>query len=75
LARCYCDAGRRLIVRTDKSGKQINRFWMHEFPMYKKKLGPPKGPATKQGYIYTREFEHCSVWLDVENEVGKLNWK
>jgi hypothetical protein len=58
-----------------KGGKMGNRLWMQTLPIFKKRLGAPKGPATKNGYIYTREFEDCSVWLDVENEVGKLTWR
>ena len=49
--------------------------WMHTFPIFKKKLGPPKGPAVQEGYIYTREFEHCRVILDIENEKGSLFWE
>jgi formylglycine-generating enzyme required for sulfatase activity len=49
--------------------------WMHTFPIFKKKLGPPKGPAVQEGYIYTREFENCRVILDIENEKGTLFWE
>tara|TARA_R110000850_G_scaffold145753_4_gene267964 strand:+ start:3271 stop:4446 length:1176 start_codon:yes stop_codon:yes gene_type:complete len=63
------------VVRAKGHGEQINRTWMHDFPIFKKRLGPPKGPAIKEGYLYTREFEHCSVWLDIEQEQGKLSWK
>lgn len=58
-----------------RGGKQRNRLWMQTLPIFTKPLGPPKGPAVKRGYIYTREFEHCSVWLDIEKEVGKLTWR
>lgn len=58
-----------------RGGKQRNRLWMQTLPIFTKRLGPPQGPAVKRGYIYTREFEHCSVWLDIENEVGKLTWR
>lgn len=56
-------------------GAHNNRTWMHTFPIFEKKLGPPKGPATRDGYIYTREFEHCSVWLDIEHETARLDWQ
>ena len=49
-------------------------LWLKSLPEYKKRLGAPKGPAEQQGYIYTREFEHASVWLDVENNKGKVTW-
>ena len=49
--------------------------WLKTFPEYKKPLGPPKGPAKKDGYVYTREFEHASVWLDIKNEEAKITWE
>ncbi len=49
--------------------------WLKLFPEYKKPLGPPKGPAQKEGLVYTREFEHASVWLDIENEKAEIKWK
>ena len=52
-----------------------NRLWLKTPSVFKQKLGPPKGAATKEGYIYTREFEHCSVCLDIQNEKATLTWK
>ena len=49
--------------------------WLKRFPQYDKPLGPPKGPAKKDAYIYTREFEHASVWLDIENGEAKITWQ
>ncbi|KHJ39427.1 hypothetical protein PBAC_04130 [Pedobacter glucosidilyticus] len=49
-------------------------IWMQKVPIYKYKLGAPKGPAIKKGYIYTREFEHLKVMLDIENRTAKLDW-
>lgn len=49
-------------------------LWLKPLPEYQKPLGPPKGSAVKKGYIYTREFEHASVWLDIENSRGKVTW-
>jgi hypothetical protein len=48
--------------------------WMKRFAEYDKPLGPPIGPATQSGYIYTREFEHASVWLDLSQEKGEITW-
>ena len=62
-------------VGKGEEGRQRNPLWLVDLPVFNKKLGPPKGPAAKDGYIYTREFEHCSVWLDIENEAGTLIWR
>ena len=62
-------------VTTDRKGKQKNKTWMHTFPIFNKKLGAPKGPAKREGYVFTREFEYCTVYLNVETEEAVLNWK
>ncbi|MBU2939793.1 putative glycoside hydrolase family 15 protein [Lacinutrix sp. C3R15] len=49
--------------------------WLKTFPQYEKKLGAPKGYAKREGYIYTRSFEHLDVWLDIENQTAQLHWK
>ena len=51
-----------------------SKVWLKRFPEYDKPLGKPKGPATKEGYVYTREFEHVSVSVNVETGVGKVDW-
>lgn len=50
-------------------------LWLKSLPEYERPLGPPAGPAVREGYIYTRDFEHASVWLDIENGQGKVTWK
>jgi hypothetical protein len=49
--------------------------WLKDFPEYSKPLGPPKGPAKKKGYIYSRDYEYASVWLDIENEKARIEWR
>ena len=62
-------------VSTDKNGKYRNKTWMHTFPIFNNRLGAPKGLAKRDGYIFTREFEYCSVYLNVETEEATLKWK
>jgi hypothetical protein len=52
-----------------------NDRWMRWFPEYDKPLGPPKGPAVKDGLVYTRSFDHADVWLDIGKRKGKIAWK
>jgi hypothetical protein len=60
-------------------GYSVNRndssVWLKDFPEFDKPLGPPLGPAVQDGYAYTREFAHASVWLDIENEKARIEWK
>ncbi len=51
-----------------------NKVWMTRPAEFDRPLGPPKGPAVQDGYIYTREFAHAKVRLDIENEVGEIEW-
>ena len=37
-------------------------------------LGPPLGPPRKNGYVYTRSFEHVDVQLNVETNEAHLKW-
>ena len=51
---------------------------LHEFPELRKPLGAPKGPyrrTTPDGWEFTREFEHASVWVDTEKGQGKITWR
>ena len=52
-----------------------NALWLKPLPEYQKKLGKPKGPAIKNGYHYSREFEHASVELDIEAGKADITWK
>ncbi|MDF7800408.1 putative glycoside hydrolase [Pontiellaceae bacterium B1224] len=45
--------------------------WMPEFS---RPLGPPLDGPIKDGYVYTRSFEHVDVWVDVATEEAVLAW-
>ncbi len=49
--------------------------WLTRRADYDRPLGPPKGPAVREGYTYTREFDHASVKLDIENETASVVWR
>lgn len=59
----------------EKGKKNDSSVWLKTFPQYEKKLGAPKGPAQRMGYIYTRSFEYLDVWLDIEHKKATLDWK
>lgn len=52
----------------------VSKLWMKRFAEYDKPLGPPQGPAVKTGYVYTREFEHASVSLDLTQQKASIIW-
>ena len=59
----------------DGYNSMTSATWLKTFPQYEKPLGKPFGFAKREGYIYTREFEHVNVWLDIENKTATLNYK
>jgi hypothetical protein len=63
------------IYPNDGYGIHKSRTWLKDIPIYKNRLGAPKGPAIRNGYVFTREFEYCSVYLNVETEEATLTWK
>ena len=50
------------------------QMWAPDFPEFRKPLGPPKGPAVRNGFTYTREFQHASVRLDLTKRQGRITW-
>jgi hypothetical protein len=52
-----------------------SKVWMKHPPEFDRPLGAPQGPAVRSGYVYTREFAHASVRLDIEKQTGVVEWK
>lgn len=50
------------------------QMWAPDFPEFHKPLGPPKGPAVRNGFTYTREFQYARVWLDLTKRQGRITW-
>lgn len=70
-----CAEKHSYIYPHDGYGIDRSAVWLKTFPQYEKKLGAPKGYAKKDGYVYTRSFEHLDVVLDIKNKTAELNWK
>jgi arylsulfatase B len=45
------------------------------YPEFDKPLGKPLDSATIDGYHYSREFEHCSVEVDLLTRKASINWR
>ena len=48
---------------------------LSDYPEFHKPLGEPKGDGIRNGWIYTRSFEHVDVWVDVSERTARLDWK
>ena len=53
---------------------KTSKTWLTHRADYDRPLGPPQGPAVRNGYTYTRQFAHASVRLDIEKETGEVVW-
>ena len=47
----------------------------YRYPEFDKPLGDPKGDAIQEGWTFQREFEHASVFVDLEIKYAKIDWK
>ncbi len=54
---------------------KTSKLWMLPRPEFERRLGEPKGKAVRTGYTYTREFEHASVFVDVEQTNARIDWR
>ena len=51
---------------------------LQDYPQLHKPLGAPKGAyqrTTPEGWEFTREFEHASVWVNTETREAKITWR
>ncbi|MEP3838625.1 MAG: putative glycoside hydrolase [Algibacter sp.] len=59
-------------------GWQLAHGSLLDYPEFQKPLGEPKGPYTRtipDGWEFTREFEHASVWVNLDKKQAKIDWK
>ena len=45
------------------------------YPEFDKPLGPPKGDATRKGWTFQREFRHASVFVNLEMQTARIDWR
>jgi len=59
-------------------GWKLSSGALVDYPELQKPLGPPKGAYTRttpDGWEFTREFEHASVWVNTETRKAKITWR
>lgn len=49
--------------------------WRNDiYPELSRPLGKPRGPAKRDGFTYTRHFEHLDLQLDLKRREATFNW-
>ena len=59
-------------------GWELDTGPLEHYPELHRPLGKPLGNYKRihpQKWEFTREFEHLSVWVDIEKQEAKLEWK
>ncbi|VGO12981.1 hypothetical protein PDESU_01535 [Pontiella desulfatans] len=59
-------------------GWKLSSGALVDYPEFKKPLGPPKGAykrTSPDGWEFTREFEHASVWVNTESREARITWR
>ena len=56
-------------------GYRIDDGCMDWYPEFDKPLGKPLGDAVINGWELSREFEHVSVWVNLETKEAKITSK
>jgi hypothetical protein len=46
-----------------------------DYPEFSRRLGEPSGPASREGMVFTRRFEHADVRLDVSSREAAIDWR
>lgn len=59
----------------DANPKSTDIWDNNLMPELKRPLGKPLSDPVKNGYEYTRSFEHVDVWVNIKTREAKLNWK
>lgn len=54
---------------------KTSSVWMRHPPEFDRPLGAPQGPAVREGSVYTRDFAHASVRLDLDTQTGNIDWR
>jgi Hypothetical glycosyl hydrolase family 15 len=65
----YSNLGGVYILQADQ--QTVDPAW---YPELLRPLGPPKGDAAVNGYVFTRSFEHADVRVDVAAHTASINW-
>ena len=54
---------------------KTRQVWRNDiYEELRRPLGKPLGPSIKAGFLYTRDFEHASVSLNLTKREGHITW-
>jgi hypothetical protein len=74
---CFLIGARRHAYFCYGWGYDVEDGQLVEYPEYRRRLGPPQGDASRAGqsWVFTRDFEHAAVRVDLERRTATIAWK
>ncbi len=55
-------------------GYRMENGCLEWYPEYDKPLGKPLGDAKREGWKFSRDFEHLSVWVNLETREAEISY-
>ena len=71
---CFLVAAERYSYFCYSWGYREQHGSLVDYPELRKPLGPPKGVAARNGWIYTRSFKHADVRVDLSKRTARIEW-
>ncbi|MDQ8183558.1 putative glycoside hydrolase [Pelagicoccus sp. SDUM812005] len=56
-------------------GYRMEMGCLEWYPEFDKPLGKPLGEMSRDGWKLSRDYEHASVWVDLESKEAKIDWR
>ena len=56
-------------------GYRENQGAFDWYPEFDRPLGPPRGEAKREGWKFTREFQHATIFVNLEQLTARIDWK
>ena len=56
-------------------GYRMDNGCLEWYPEFDRPLGPPQGEMTQDGWTLRREYEHASVWVNLETRESDITWR
>jgi hypothetical protein len=72
---CFLIAARENCYFSYSWGWRQQHGSLVDYPEFHKPLGKPKSRAKKEGWVYTRSYEHAYVRVSLADRTAKINWR
>lgn len=72
---CFLAAAEKNCYFLYNWGYRLENGCLEWYPEFDKPLGAPQGVMQRDGWKLSREYEHASVWVDLQTREASINWR